>query len=135
MAGATRSRHIWVMDAPLSISAPASARWPRAPLGLHGDEPLARMVRAGSERAFATLYERYHQRLYRYCRSLPRDDVDAQDALQATFRGAFAALRHGRRDAPVRPWLYRIAHNESVTLLRRRQPHLELADGDAPPAI
>ena len=31
------------------------------------------------------------------------------------------ALHRGRRDAPLRPWLFRIAHNESISLLRRRR--------------
>jgi RNA polymerase sigma factor (sigma-70 family) len=93
-----------------------------------GDERLARLVAAGNDQAFAPLYERYHQQLYRYCRSIVRDDCDAQDALQSTFTGAFAALRRGQRDAPLRPWLFRIAHNEAISILRRRRPECELSD-------
>jgi RNA polymerase sigma factor (sigma-70 family) len=93
-----------------------------------GDERLARLVSDGNDQAFAPLYERYHQQLYRYCRSIVHDDCDAQDALQSTFAAAFAALRRGRRDAPLRPWLFRIAHNEAVSILRRRRPECELSD-------
>jgi RNA polymerase sigma factor (sigma-70 family) len=85
-----------------------------------GDELLARYAARGSERAFAALYERYHQQLYRYCRSILRNDPDAQDALQSTFAGALQALRRNQRNAPLRPWLYRIAHNEAISLVRRR---------------
>ncbi len=105
-----------------------SARSSRAALALLGDERLARLATAGHERAFAVVYERYHQALYRYCRSILRDDADAQDALQSTFTAAFAALGHGRRDAPIRPWLFRIAHNEAVSVLRRRRPTAELSE-------
>jgi RNA polymerase sigma factor (sigma-70 family) len=90
------------------------------------DEGLARLVGNGSERAFTALYQRYHQQLYRYCRSMLRDDADAQDALQSTFTAAFAALRERRRDAPLRPWLFRIAHNEAINIMRRRRPEAEL---------
>src|SRR5579859_5704751 len=76
-----------------------------------GDERLARLVAGGNDRAFCALYERYHQRLYRHCRSIVRDDADAQDALQSAFAAALVALRRGQRRAPVRPWLFRIAHN------------------------
>jgi RNA polymerase sigma factor (sigma-70 family) len=93
-----------------------------------GDEPLARLVPAGNERAFAALYERYHQPLYRYCRSIVRDDADAQDALQSTFARALVALRRGQRNAPVRPWLFRIAHNEAISVLRRRGGDGELSE-------
>ncbi len=74
-----------------------------------------------SAAAFAALYERHHRDLYRYCRSILRDDHDAQDALQSTMTRAFAALRDERRDFELRPWLFRIAHNEAVTVLRRRR--------------
>ena len=97
------------------------------PFTLLADERLARLAAAGHERAFTVVYQRYHQPLYRYCRSILRNDADAQDALQSTFAAAFAALGRGQRDAPIRPWLYRIAHNEAVSTLRRRRPTAELS--------
>jgi RNA polymerase sigma factor (sigma-70 family) len=97
-------------------------------LALFGDERLARLVGNGRERAFAALYERYHQPLYRYCRSIVRDDTDAEDALQSTLASAFVALKRGQRDAPLRPWLFRIAHNEAISLIRRRAGTRELTD-------
>jgi RNA polymerase sigma factor (sigma-70 family) len=99
-----------------------------APLGLLGDDRLARLAAAGHERAFAVVYERHHQALYRYCRSILRNDADAQDALQSTFTAAFAALTRGGPNAPIRPWLFRIAHNEAVSVLRRRRATVELSD-------
>jgi RNA polymerase sigma factor (sigma-70 family) len=93
-----------------------------APLGALGsDERLARRVAGGDEKAFSAIYGRYHQRLYRYCVSILRDETDAQDALQSTFERALCALRREQRDAPLRPWLFRIAHNEAITLMRRRK--------------
>jgi RNA polymerase sigma factor (sigma-70 family) len=92
-----------------------------------GDERLARLAAAGHERAFAVVYQRYYQPLYRYCRSILRNDADAQDALQSTFAAAFAALGRGQLDAPIRPWLFRIAYNEAVSALRRRRPTAELS--------
>jgi RNA polymerase sigma factor (sigma-70 family) len=117
----------------------SGSRAPRRALPLHlgpvGDERLARLVAAGSERAFAALYERYHQQLYRYCRSILRSDADAQDALQSTLAAALAALQRGQRNAPLRPWLFRIAHNETISLLRRRRPALELSEREEPAAV
>jgi RNA polymerase sigma factor (sigma-70 family) len=103
-----------------SAAVPAPAQRPPLRLSQLGDELLARYAARGSERAFATLYERYHQQLYRYCRSILRHDLDAQDALQTTFASALQALRRNQRNAPLRPWLYRIAHNEAISVLRRR---------------
>jgi len=86
----------------------------------HSDERLAHLVGEASDQAFAALYERHHQALYRYCRSIVRDDTDAQDVLQSAWTRALVALRRRQRDAPLRPWLYRIVHNEAISLLRRR---------------
>jgi RNA polymerase sigma factor (sigma-70 family) len=125
---------IWAMHSPsASIRHPESrAAIPR--LGaVVGDERLARQTARGSERAFATIYERYHQRLYRYCRSIVQNDVDAQDALQSTFASAFAALQRDQRDAPLRPWLFRIAHNEAISLIRRRGDTREFTEAHSTP--
>src|SRR5689334_12513483 len=59
------------------------------------DEELALLVAEASESAFAALYERHCQPLYRYCRSIVRDDVDAQDAFQTAWARALVALRRG----------------------------------------
>src|SRR5436190_23975158 len=75
--------------------------------------------------ALAAMYERHHQALYRYCRSILRNDEDARDALQSTMAKALAALRDEQRDFELRPWLFRIAHNEAISLLRLRR---EVAD-------
>jgi RNA polymerase sigma factor (sigma-70 family) len=80
----------------------------------------------GDAAAFTALYERHHQALYRYCRSILHHDEDARDALQSTMAKAFAALQQEERDFDLRPWLFRIAHNESISLLRRRREALPL---------
>jgi RNA polymerase sigma factor (sigma-70 family) len=79
------------------------------------------------------LYQRHHQVLYRYCRSIVRDEDDAQDALQSAMMRALAALQAGERGLAVRPWLFRIVHNEAVSILRRRRPVVCLAE-DLEPA-
>jgi RNA polymerase sigma factor (sigma-70 family) len=83
----------------------------------------------GSTGAFARVYERHERALYRYCRSLLGDDEEARDALQSTMTKAFAALRFEERDFELRPWLFRIAHNESVSRLRQRREAVELDVG------
>ena len=96
--------------------------------GEHGRERIALATprSRGGRAALTQVYQQHHQALYRYCRALLRDDHDAQDALQSTMARAFAALRHERRDFELRPWLFRIAHNESISILRRRRPVEEL---------
>src|SRR4051812_36112789 len=90
---------------------------------------------AGNAAAFAAVYQRHHQALYRYCRSILSHEQDAQDALQSTMVRAFAALENEGRDFDLRPWLFRIAQNEAITILRQRRSEAELdetaaADGE-----
>ena len=72
------------------------------------------------------LFERYREPLARYCHSLVRTREYALDAQQNTMLSALRALRARRLNGRVRPWLSRIAHNESITVLRRRREHVEL---------
>lgn len=96
------------------------------------DARLAKLVAAGDERAFTALYERYHQEIYRYCRAILGDSHEAQDALQNTMASALRALTGETRVIELRPWLYRIAHNESISLVRRRPGTVEAADAELP---
>ncbi len=85
------------------------------------DKRLARRASEGDERAFATIFRRYHQDLYRYCLAILGNPEDAQDALQNTMLAALRALPGESREIELKPWLYRIAHNESIDLVRRRR--------------
>lgn len=105
-----------------------------ATLRLRGDASLSRLAGRGDRQAFAVVYERYHQQLYRYCLSILRDPEDASDALQSTMAGALRAMDERARDVALRPWLFRIAHNEAVSVLRRRRAHEELHEEHAPAA-
>lgn len=90
------------------------------------DGRLARRAARGRERAFAAIYRRHHQALYRYCRAILHNHEDAQDALQNTMLQALRALPSSRGELALRPWLFRVAHNESISLLRKRSPQRTL---------
>lgn len=94
--------------------------------GLVSDDRLARRATKGDERAFAAIYERYHQDLYRFCLAIVGNPADAQDALQNAMVKVLRALPGERRRIQLKPWLYRIAHNESVELLRKRRDTVEI---------
>src|SRR5213080_3466772 len=89
-----------------------------ARLALLDDERLALLASRGSKRGLAGLRERYQQPLYAYCYLLLRDADDAYDALQATLARALTELREGARDELLRPWLFRIAHEQAHMLAR-----------------
>jgi RNA polymerase sigma factor (sigma-70 family) len=99
---------------------------PRAGTLRLGDARLARLAARGDRRALEAIYRRHHQELYRYCRAILRDPHDAEDALQATMTKVAAALPGETREISLRPWLFRIAHNEAISILRARRDEAEL---------
>jgi RNA polymerase sigma factor (sigma-70 family) len=116
------------MDA---AAAPGSAVHPPGlALRVLRDEKLATMVADGNDDAFATLYRRHHQAVYRYCLSMLRREADARDALQSSMLAALSALRARGIEGAFKPWLFRIAHNESVSIIRGRARE---APSEAPP--
>lgn len=100
---------------------------------LLSDERLTRRAVGGDERAFATIFRRYHQPLYRFCLAIVGNPEDAQDALQNTMIKVLRALPGEERRIELKPWLYRIAHNESIDLLRRRRETRQLDAEQAAP--
>ena len=111
----------------ISAPLPRSAT-PKFALRALGDDRLVRLAAAGDERAFEAIYERYHQALYRYCRSIVGNSEDAADALQSTMASALRGLSGEERTITLKPWLFRIAHNESISLLRKRRAHAPIDD-------
>jgi RNA polymerase sigma-70 factor (ECF subfamily) len=58
--------------------------------------------------------------LHRYCARLMGSVIDGEDVVQDSFARAFFALDELQEDAPMRAWLFRIAHNRALDLLRSR---------------
>jgi RNA polymerase sigma factor (sigma-70 family) len=90
------------------------------------DDRLAKQAAAGDIGAFETIFSRYQDDLYRFCVGILREPQDAQDAVQNTMIKAMRALPGERRAMQLKPWLYRIAHNEAVELRRRERQVEEL---------
>ena len=95
-----------------------------------GDEALASRAAAGSNAAFTALYERYYEPLLGYCRSILLNAEDAHDATQSALENALRALPRREPGRALKPWLYRIAHNEAINIVRRRQPVASGVDTD-----
>jgi RNA polymerase sigma factor (sigma-70 family) len=93
---------------------------------LLSDERLTRRAVGGDQRAFGAIFSRYHQSLYRFCLAIVGNPHDASEALQNTMIKVLRALPGEEREIDLKPWLYRIAHNESIDLLRRRRETRQL---------
>ncbi|WP_217575440.1 sigma-70 family RNA polymerase sigma factor [Mesorhizobium sp. GbtcB19] len=82
-----------------------------------------------------TLVGELRSELHRYCARLMGSVIDGEDVVQDTLVRAFAALQDLEEMPPLRPWLFRIAHNRALDLLRGRAVRtaepLEAASGVA----
>ena len=94
-------------------------------LRAQSDRRLSALAASGHDRAFEEIVERYRRPLQRYLRRLLSEAL-AEDVLQATFVRAWQALRAGTEVRDLRPWLYRIAHNQAVNTLRAAASALPL---------
>src|SRR4051812_2633243 len=75
----------------------------------------------GEPWALERFYDCYHAPIYALCHRLLGRCEDAEDATQATFVRAFRQLPGFRGESTARTWLYRIAVNEALGMLRRRR--------------
>jgi RNA polymerase sigma-70 factor (ECF subfamily) len=90
-------------------------------------DPLVERCRAGEKRAFDEIVRLYGDRVYRLCLRLLGDAETAFDASQETFIRAYDRLGRFRGDAALGTWLYRIAANVSLDLVRQRRRRPEAA--------
>lgn len=87
----------------------------------HTDEQLVLLAGKGSEKAFATLYERYRSQVFIYILSIAKDESLAEDFAQETYIKVLLSLREGRYEHNERylGWLKRVAHNVVFDHFRR----------------
>jgi RNA polymerase sigma-70 factor (ECF subfamily) len=85
------------------------------------DAELAQRVASGDHDAFRLLMRRNNQTLFRTARSILRDDAEAEDAVQEAYLQAYRSIGQFRGDAKLSTWLVRIAANEALGRLRKRQ--------------
>ena len=91
------------------------------------DERLVAAVRAGDERAFATIVSRYESQLVGYARQiLGGAHHDAEEVVQDAFVRALRALQGDDREMVLRPWLHAIVRNRALDQLRRANHTTEL---------
>ena len=98
------------------------------------DEQLVAAFRAGNDAAFERIHDRYRAKLEAFVRSMVRSDPHTvEDVLQDVWVRAYNGLRAHERDMKLRPWLYRVAHNRTMDVLRAPRAADELPDTDSLP--
>jgi RNA polymerase sigma-70 factor (ECF subfamily) len=89
----------------------------------------------GDREAFGDLYERLLPTLFRYVATRIEEVAEAEDVTEAVFVRAWEALdRYRPSGAPLRVWLFRIAHNLIIDRYRSQRPTESLDDEQRDPA-
>ena len=81
-------------------------------------EPLIAELREGHRR-FLELVESVRPELHRYCARMTGSITEGEDIVQDALARAYYALSEMEELPPLRPWLFRIAHNRALDFLRR----------------
>jgi RNA polymerase sigma factor (sigma-70 family) len=100
-------------------------------LRLQDDARLVALAREGHDPAFAAIVDRYGRQLERYCARL-LGPGRAEDAVQQAFVNAHSAMRATDQELALKPWLYRIAHNAALNILRASPDENDALDADRP---
>jgi RNA polymerase sigma-70 factor (ECF subfamily) len=85
-------------------------------------------LRAGDRTQFARLVDSFSQPIYRLALRIVGNQQDAEDVLQTTFLKAMQHVAEFEGRSSLSTWLYRIAANEALMLLRRKRPIVSLDD-------
>ena len=83
------------------------------------DTALIERIVDGETEGFGELMNRYEAKLLRYAVYLIHDDALAQDIVQDTFIKTYRNLRGYNRKYKFSSWIYRIAHNEAISAVRK----------------
>ena len=85
-------------------------------------------LRKGDRAEFARLVDTYSSPIYRLGLKMLGNEQDAEDILQNTFLNALTHLADFEGRSSLSTWLYRIAANEALMLIRKRKPNINIED-------
>ena len=92
-------------------------------------------ARSGDEAAFERLVDPHRPELQVHCYRILGSFQDAEDMVQETLMAAWRGLDTFEGRATVRTWLYRIATNACLGVLRRTRPARKIPPPPEPPGI
>lgn len=90
------------------------------------EQALISALRQRDPSAFARVFDRYADKIYRLAVGMLEDEIEADGVVQDTFLRLFERLDSFEGRSQLGTWLYRVAYNGAVDRLRRRRPTVSL---------
>ncbi len=94
------------------------------------DEEVIKDILKGDKDAFGVLIYRFEKKLFRYINRFVYDINEAEDLMQIVFIKAYTNLNGFNFNYKFSPWIYRIAHNEIVNYIKKKQRNKIIFDVD-----
>jgi RNA polymerase sigma factor (sigma-70 family) len=91
------------------------------------DADLVAAIRAGDDRAFEELYQRYFPRISSFVCRMLHDAAGCEDVAQEAFMSALRRMRATDAEINFKPWIYQIARNAAIDAHRRRSHAVEVS--------
>ena len=93
-----------------------------ASLANRSDEELVRAGSAGEAHCFEELVRRYMKPIFNFAYRMIGNYAEADDVAQDVFVQVYRSLPTIRADLPFKPWLYTVARNRCLDVLKRKRP-------------
>ncbi len=84
------------------------------------------LLRNGDRAEFAKLVDIYSSKIYQLALRILGNQGDAEDVLQETFLKVYRSIARFEGRSSILTWLYRIATNEALMIIRKRKPQVSL---------
>ena len=92
------------------------------------DNYYIEQVQKGNTEAFSFLVEKYQDMIFGLCLKMIQNTQDAEELAQDTFVKAFRSISSYKGNSKFSTWLYRIAYNASISMMRKRKLELHSID-------
>ena len=92
------------------------------------DKKLLSLFEQNKDRGLRAIMKEFQQPVYLHVRRMVVDEDDARDVIQETFINVYRYLNGFKGDSKLSTWIYRIATNECIRLLKSKKKNLPLAD-------
>lgn len=79
-------------------------------------------LHAGDQAEFSRLVDMYSTKIYRLAIKMLNQQQDAEDVLQETFLKAYRGIKSFDGRSKISTWLFRIATNEALMVIRKKHP-------------